>query len=244
MSGGRSLPAGYGSIEPVSNYMPWTTDTGFRAVYDAVRAHTMVDELRCWDLWVLAGGLGGLDGEVLEVGAWRGGTAGILGRGLARAASLSPTPAAAAGTDTAHRRLVVADTFEGVVKAGPKDPYFRGGEYANTSRRIVERLLAELGVRNFLVLEGVFPDDTAAQVEESRFALCHVDVDVYESAKQVTEWVWPRLVDGGIVVYDDYGFYGCEGVTAFVEEAAALPDRLFVHNINGHALFVKRAGPA
>ena len=48
-----------------------------------------------------------------------------------------------------------------------------------------------------------------------------------------------RLVLGGIVVYDDYGFQGCEGITRFVEEQRGLPDRLLLHNLNGHAIIVK-----
>jgi hypothetical protein len=32
------------------------------------------------------------------------------------------------------------------------------------------------------------------------FRLCHCDVDVYESAKGVLDWVWPRLSPGGVVV--------------------------------------------
>ena len=41
---------------------------------------------------------------------------------------------------------------------------------------------------------------------------CHIDVDVYQSARDVLEWVWGRLCIGAIVVYDDYGFDGCHGV--------------------------------
>jgi O-methyltransferase len=53
------------------------------------------------------------------------------------------------------------------------------------------------------------------------------------------EWVWPRLVAGGMIVYDDYGFRGCEGVTQFVNEQRSKPDRLIFHNLNGHAIAIK-----
>ena len=45
---------------------------------------------------------------------------------------------------------------------------------------------------------------------------------------------------GGVVVFDDYGFYECEGVAHFVNETATRSDLLYVHNLNGHALLVKR----
>ena len=52
---------------------------------------------------------------------------------------------------------------------------------------------------------------------------------------------WPRLVPGGIVVFDDYGFYACGGVTRMVNDLVDEPDKLVIYNVNGHALVIKRA---
>ena len=52
--------------------------------------------------------------------------------------------------------------------------------------------------------------------------------------------MWPRLAPGGVVVFDDYGFPACPGVTRFVDEQRLLDDRLVVHNLNGHGIVVKR----
>ena len=53
------------------------------------------------------------------------------------------------------------------------------------------------------------------------------------------EWSWDRLVPGGIVVYDDYGFNFCAGITRLVNEQVADPHKLVLHNLNGHAIVVK-----
>ena len=42
------------------------------------------------------------------------------------------------------------------------------------------------------------------------------------------------------MVFDDYGFSGCEGVTKFVNELRVNSQLFFIHNLNGHAIFVKR----
>jgi O-methyltransferase len=42
------------------------------------------------------------------------------------------------------------------------------------------------------------------------------------------------------VVFDDYGFPATPGIAQFVDEQRGLPDRLVVHNLNGHAIVVKR----
>jgi O-methyltransferase len=53
------------------------------------------------------------------------------------------------------------------------------------------------------------------------------------------EWCLPRLSPGSVLVFDDYGFYGCEGVTRFCKELRSQRGFRFIHNLNGHAIFVK-----
>ncbi len=104
---------------------------------------------------------------------------------------------------------------------------------------MVVGLSRSLDLDNVKTLKGIFPEDTASQIEDRRFRLCHIDVDTYESAKQSLEWVWPRISVGGVVVFDDYGFIGCEGVTKYVNDIASRRDSLFLHNLNGHGILVK-----
>jgi O-methyltransferase len=125
-----------------------------------------------------------------------------------------------------------------VVKASSRDSHYHGGEHADTSMEMVRQLTVDMELANVELLEGIFPDETGDQIKNRQFSLCHIDVDVYESAKQVARWVWPRLVSGGIIVYDDYGFSSCEGITSLVNER--LQDAaITVHNLNGHAIVVK-----
>jgi O-methyltransferase len=76
-------------------------------------------------------------------------------------------------------------------------------------------------------------------VADSTFRLCHIDKDVYESGKLILDWIWPKLVRGGLVVFDDGGALSTGGITHLVDEERCKPDRLMVHNLNGHAVFVK-----
>jgi O-methyltransferase len=190
-----------------------------------IAGHTLVDLYRCYELWSLVSGLRHVPGALIEVGVWRGGTGALLGR-----------RAQLVGIDAP---LFLCDTFSGVVKAGDADPVYVGGEHADTSEGVVRDLLARLDVANARILRGIFPDETAAGLEGERFRLCHIDVDVYQSAKDVADWIWPRLSVGGAIVYDDYGIAPTAGVTRFVDEQQDLPDRLTVYNLNGHAITIK-----
>jgi O-methyltransferase len=145
--------------------------------------------------------------------------------------------AAGLGLD-AH--MYLCDTWTGVVKTGVVDTYYHDGKHDDASRATVEQLVTRLGLPKVTCLQGVFPDDTADAVHDDAIRMCHIDVDVYQSAKDVFEWVWPKLPRHGIVVFDDYGCPACPGVTQFVNEQRMHDDRLVVHNLNGHGLVVKR----
>jgi O-methyltransferase len=217
----------YEQATPLATYAPWNEDAAFQDVYRRVQANTLVDRYRCYELWALVEQSKKLDGCLIEVGVWQGGTGGIIA-----------TQAQRCGI---RDRVYLCDTFRGVVKATAKDSGYRGGEHADTSRITVERLIGSLGLTNVTILEGIFPDETGHLIKEPKCRFCHVDVDVYQSAADVVSWVWPRICVGGIVVYDDYGFEGCDGITAFVQEQVPAKDRLVFHNLNGHAVVVKIA---
>jgi O-methyltransferase len=211
---------------PISTYAPWLADRDFQRLYRSVKRNTLVDVWRLYELWTLVGELVDIPGSILEVGVWRGGSGALM---AARAAALG-----------LEDPVYLCDTWEGVVKTGPVDTYYRDGKHDDTSRDTVQRLVDQLGLGNVELMQGVFPDATGAAIADRNFRLCHIDVDVYQSAHDVFHWAWPRLPPGALVVFDDYGFPACPGVTQFVDEQRGLPDRLVLHNLNGHGIVIKR----
>ena len=210
---------------PIGTYAPWQSDDEFQRAYHAVRRNTLVDVWRLWELWSLLGEVADVPGGVLEVGVWRGGSGALMA-----------TRASALGIADP---VFLCDTWQGVVKTGAMDIYYRDGKHSDTSRATVEQLVARLGLTNVRLLEGIFPDDTASGIADHRFRLCPIDVDVYKSAQDVFDWAWPRLASGGVAVFDDYGFPACPGVTQFVNEQRGHRDRVVLHNLNGHGIIVK-----
>jgi O-methyltransferase len=204
-----------------ATYSPWFSDTEFLSAYQTVIDFTLVDRYRCYELWDLAKQSNNVKGAILEVGVWRGGTGCLL-------AMAAPT-----------KVVYLADTFKGVVKAGVQDTNYQGGEHADASKRAVSSLLASARVTNARLLKGIFPEETAAGLE-GPISLLHIDVDVYQSAKDIVQWALPRLPRGAKIVFDDYGFFGCEGVARLVNELReSLRDFAFFYNLNGHAIFVR-----
>lgn len=214
-------------IEPLSTYAPWKSDKDFQFIYNAVRSKTLVDIYRCHELWCLVEQVANLEGALIEVGVWKGGTGGLI----AKKSELCGVK------DTVY----LCDTFSGVVKANPiHDNVYKGGEHSDTNEEIVKELIFDqFQLSNVKILNGIFPNDTEHLVKDKIFRFCHIDVDVYDSAKDIFEWIWDKMVIGGIVVFDDYGFITCQGVTKLVNELSENKDNIFFHNINGHGILIK-----
>jgi O-methyltransferase len=58
-----------------------------------------------------------------------------------------------------------------------------------------------------------FPD-----VMFERFALVHIDVDLYQPTLDSLQFFYPRLNTGGVLICDDYGSLRCPGATQACEE--------------------------
>lgn len=212
-------------IVPRSTYSPWYDDIQFMETYSLIKAYTLVDMYRCFELWNYIKRNPQVTGDILEVGVWRGGT-GCL---LAKAAKLF-----------SNCKVYLADTFTGVVKASEYDTKYKGGEHADTNIDIVKSLISKLRLDNVEILQGIFPDEVNIDINgvAPQIKLCHIDVDTHDSAKGVFDYVWNQIAIGGATIFDDYGFWGCEGVTKLCNDIN-LSDATFIHNINGHAMFIK-----
>lgn len=211
----------HSQIIPYASYSPWADDLDFSALYECVQPNTMVDLYRCYELYSLAQQCAHIPGDLVEVGVWRGGTAALLAAG-------------------AQKHISLFDTFTGVVKSDTRyDTLYTGNEHADTHQEIVESLFKILKIE-CSIYSGIFPDQNLDKLPE-KISLAHIDVDTRGSASEAFDVIWPKIQPGGIVIFDDYGFFGCEGITELVNSIAKnLRDAFFVHNLNGHGLLIKQ----
>lgn len=215
----------YEDYDIISTYAPWLADFEFMKYFSMIKENTLVDIYRCYELWRLVEESNKLEkGILLEVGVWRGGTGALI----AKKSQLL-------GID---EKVYLCDTFTGVVKASSKDNFYIGGEHADTSLNCAYELMERLELNNIEFLKGIFPDETGFNIDD-QIRFCHIDVDVFKSGKEIIDFVWPKLVKGGIVVFDDYGFDACQGITVLVNSLKSDKDKIIIENLNGHAILVK-----
>lgn len=198
---------------------PWEEDPECLRVCQSVVPHTLVDRLRLYMLYQLARKSSRLGGDMAECGVYRGGTALLLCQ------CKSP-----------DRTLFLFDTFEGMPDVDATQDIHRAGDLADTSLAKVQQLLA--GQPAVVFRQGRFPE-TAAGLEDRRFCFVHVDVDIYQSVLDCCNFFEPRLVPGGVIVFDDYGFLSTPGAKAAVEEYCRQHNLAEIYLPTGQALLFK-----
>lgn len=133
-----------------------------------------------------------LEGCVADLGSYRGGPGLILKR-------LAP-----------DKQLYLFDTWEGTPFDDPLCDH-KKGEWATS---IVD-CMKLVGDCNYV--QGVFPY-TCHDVKDRRFSFVYIDMDTYQSTKDAIDFFMPRMVKGGKMVFDDYGWKPCGGVQKAVDE--------------------------
>ena len=195
-----------------------------RCDLDLVAKFTMTSRQRLWSLVNSIGYLHEhrIDGDLVECGVWRGGSMMAAAYELLRRSDL--------------RDLWLFDTFSGMSEPTPIDR--RTGEEAESAHSRWRR--EQEGPVNqwcYASLEDVSANlrSTGYPVERMHFvkgrvedtlrgerrlpeaiALLRLDTDWYESTLVELEVLYPRLVDRGVLIIDDYGEW--QGARRAVDE--------------------------
>jgi O-methyltransferase len=203
---------------------------GFRQSADRVLndGRTYLNYDRLYTLWQGVMNIPLADTAIAEVGAFKGGSARLIAEALRLRGMENP--------------FYVCDTFEGhtVVDETVDGGHKVGKQFRSTSAEQVRKYLSDFpGVR---VIVGDFMETSAELPEPGRFGFVHVDVDVYPVTRHCLEYFGPRVVEGGFIVVDDYGFVTCVGARKAVEEfVAGHTEFRRIHLLTGQALLVKCA---
>jgi O-methyltransferase len=139
----------------------------------------------------------GVDGDILEAGVWRGG-ASILARAVLAARGVT------------DRRVIVADSFEGLPPPSEQFPADTGADF-HTHRELAVSLeqvranFERFGLLDDQVvfLKGWFRD-TMPRVDAGALAVLRLDGDMYESTIVPLTHLFDRVSLGGWVIVDDY----------------------------------------
>ena len=104
-------------------------------------------------------------------------------------------------------------------------------------RHMTENTLADFPGVTFH--EGWIPE-VLEDLPDTHYRFVHVDVDLFAPTRACLEYFYPRLVPGGLLVIDDYGFTAWPGCKAAADAWSAEQAVPIVLLPTGNALVVKR----
>lgn len=187
-------------------------DDDFQRLYERCKPYTMTSDQRMFGLHVAMRYLarGGVAGDVVECGVWRGGSAMLAALNLL--------------DDPKPRHLYLYDTFTGMPKPTDLDVVAATGVRAAVTWLANETsdhnawcyapfddVRANLASTGFPadrlhLIEGKVEDTLPACAPE-QIALLRLDTDWYESTRHELVNLYPRLARGGVLIIDDYGHW-------------------------------------
>lgn len=127
-----------------------------------------------------------LQGNMAEVGVYLGGSAYYINK------------------NSNGRRVYLFDTFEGIPMSGNYDRHAIG-DFSDTSFEAVSEIF--LSDSNVELVKGVFPESAKGVIkDDDKFCFVHLDADQYESTKNGLYFFYDKMVKGGIILMDDYGW--------------------------------------
>ena len=100
------------------------------------------------------------------------------------------------------------DSFEGLPNTTAEDGIFKTGTF-NTGENDFKKALIKQS--NFIldesnIYKGFYSDTLTNELQNNmpKVGVVHIDVDIYSSAIEVLNFIKPLLVEGSVLIFDDY----------------------------------------
>lgn len=169
----------------------------FMDIYTQRRAELSIREM--YNIFTLVKKLKNVEGDIAEVGVYRGGSAKIICE------------------VKGNKRLHLFDTFEGMPDVNEMIDKHKKGDFSDTS---LDDIVNYLNLyENVLFYKGYFPA-SAHELEKTpcQFSIVNLDVDIYESTLNGLKFFYPRMNRGGMILSHDYRSISCPGVKKAYDE--------------------------
>lgn len=224
-------------------------DKEFMEVYDLVKEYTMTSPERVYSLYKAVQYLilNKVDGDFVECGVWKGGSAMVMALACVR-------------HNETNRNLYLFDTFTGMPKPSDQDVDLYGNKAvtefnkthipsteneSNWCRANQEEVIRNIKKTGFpeerIVLVPGMVEETIPLTIPKNIALLRLDTDWYNSTIHELNHLFPIICPGGILIVDDYGHW--KGAKAAVDEYLnAYSEKLFINRIDYTGVLIQKNG--
>lgn len=168
-----------------------------------------------------------LSGDIVEFGCFRGVSALVMQKFL--------------DENNIKKTIHVYDSFEGLPAWTKEDrgSAFKKGFFHSASEKKVLQLFKRHSLKPPIIHAGWFSDISPEEIPE-QICFAHLDGDLYRSILDSLRLTYPKVVENGVVVIDDYLYKGFPGAKIATKRFLTdKPEILIVQAKMLHAWFVK-----
>jgi hypothetical protein len=107
-----------------------------------------------------------------------------------------------------NKKYYLLDSFEGLKNENLLDIELSAlnnyRQYGNWYEEVKNKFK---DFENMIIIPGYIPD-TLNELKVDKVAFVSIDFNCVKPEKDALEFIWDKVVDGGIIIFDDYGFPG------------------------------------
>lgn len=138
-----------------------------------------------------------------------------------------------------NKTYFLLDSFEGLrdknllpVEMAALNNYKRFGNY---HEEVAEKFK---DFENIVIVPGFIPD-TLSEVKTDKVCFASIDLNCVEPESQALEFIWDKVIKGGIIIFDDYGFPGHDPQKLAHDKFAQSKDCLIYTCPTGQGILIK-----
>jgi O-methyltransferase len=180
-----------------SNNCDFVNEPKFAKAYEAAAAtNPWKDFTLQWRTYIVcwfADHVKGLEGDFVECGV----NTGAYSRAVIDYVNFS----------SLNKRFYLLDTYEGLVPSQISAEEKRVGidEYLHVYRNVFEEVKKTFAGFNVEIIKGMVPD-TLPLCKTNSICYLSIDMNVVEPEIAAANYFWDKIVSGGVIILDDYGF--------------------------------------
>ena len=110
-------------------------------------------------------------------------------------------------------------------------------QFNDTNLNLVRKRIESFNLNNIKLIVGLFKETINSIPSNIKFSCVLLDCDLYESYKDVLNFVWDRLSPGGLIYLDEYYSLKYPGariaVNEFCKKITLSPERIYAYSSYG-----------
>tara|TARA_B100001063_G_C16776424_1_gene565821 strand:+ start:5461 stop:6210 length:750 start_codon:yes stop_codon:yes gene_type:complete len=202
-----------------ATHAPWKKDKKFLNFYSKISEFTLLDFPRAYTLWQCSKNLKDVEGLILDIGCLLGGSGFLMSK------------------INNKNKTYLFDSFSGFKK---DDGLHKKETFFYEDIDFVKKNIIKLKLKNTKVFKAFFPKNLKVNIKKIK--LCHIDVNTFYDTKKIFNWIDKKVIKGGIIVFDDFGIWGVDGIKKFIYSIEKKQSKKyhFIKNYMGQCILIKK----